>query len=69
MSIGTELPIFWRNDILASEVAGSSETLMAVYHIRQCYTAEGHNLRTFESGYFGDRVVRGRILLNWDFET
>jgi len=53
---------------LASEVAGSSETLIPIYHIRQCHTAEGHNLHTFESGYFGDRVVRGRILLNWDFK-
>ena len=53
---------------LALEVAGSSETSIPVYHIRQCHTAEGHNLHTFESGYFGDKVVRGRILLKWDFE-
>jgi hypothetical protein len=69
VSIGTELPIFRRNDFfLTSEVEGSSETLIPIYHIRECHSTEGHNLHTFESGYFGDRVVRGRILLNWDFE-
>ena len=53
---------------LASEVAGSSETSIPFYHIRQCHTVEGHNLNKFESCYFGDRVVRGRILLKWAFE-
>jgi hypothetical protein len=53
---------------LASEEAGSSDTLIHFYHIRQCHTVEDHNLHTFESGHFGDRVVRGRILLKWAFE-
>jgi hypothetical protein len=69
MSIGTELPVFRRNAFIVSEVGVSSETLISVCHIRHCHTAEGHNLRTFESGYFGHRVVCGRILSNWDFET